>query len=141
MAVRVPEVDASPSTAGVDLPILQGTRPASIRDAGSLDPVEDRVKFCIAHVKRIVVALKPVASVEVQRQSVVHPHGREVPHGLCTPQTENIREELCRGFLVVCGHNGVVQCNSHKTPPVCHVNRKSTRLNSSHLGISYAVFC
>src|SRR5262245_64958168 len=23
----------------------------------------------------------------------------------------------------------------------CHVDRKSTRLNSSHLGISYAVFC
>src|SRR5262245_64298745 len=24
---------------------------------------------------------------------------------------------------------------------VCHSDRKSTRLNSSHLGISYAVFC
>src|SRR4030095_9286353 len=118
MAVRVPEVKASPSTAGVDLPILQGTRPASIRDAGSLDPVEDHVKFCITHVKRVVVALKPFTGVEVQRQGVVHPHGREVAHGFCTTQTENIREELCRGFLVVCGHNSVVQCNSHKTPPI-----------------------
>src|ERR1039458_10549316 len=25
--------------------------------------------------------------------------------------------------------------------PLCDVDRKSTRLNSSHLGISYAVFC
>src|ERR1035441_3043176 len=25
--------------------------------------------------------------------------------------------------------------------PECHSDRKSTRLNSSHLGISYAVFC
>src|SRR5262245_63202345 len=25
--------------------------------------------------------------------------------------------------------------------PVCVIDRKSTRLNSSHLGISYAVFC
>src|ERR1039458_5154127 len=25
--------------------------------------------------------------------------------------------------------------------PLCHRDRKSTRLNSSHLGISYAVFC
>src|SRR5215216_1777692 len=75
MAVRVPEVDASPSTAGVDLPILKGTRAASVRDASGLDPAKDRVKFCIAHVKRVVVALKPIAGVEVQRQSVVHPYG------------------------------------------------------------------
>src|SRR5438045_5801727 len=26
-------------------------------------------------------------------------------------------------------------------PPLAHGDRKSTRLNSSHLGISYAVFC
>src|SRR5437899_7504830 len=26
-------------------------------------------------------------------------------------------------------------------PRACHIDRKSTRLNSSHLGISYAVFC
>src|SRR2546426_3682909 len=26
-------------------------------------------------------------------------------------------------------------------PPIMHVDRKSTRLNSSHLVISYAVFC
>src|ERR1035441_7068784 len=26
-------------------------------------------------------------------------------------------------------------------PPICLRDRKSTRLNSSHLGISYAVFC
>src|SRR6266571_7968679 len=32
---------------------------------------------------------------------------------------------------------------SHRTPaPACHqVDRKSTRLNSSHMSISYAVFC
>src|SRR5262245_36747112 len=101
MAVRVPEVDASPSTAGVELPILKGTRPAAIRDTGGLDPVEDRVKFCIAHVKRVVVAFKLVAGVEIQRQGVVHLHGCEVAHRLCTPQTENIREEQCCGFLVV----------------------------------------
>src|ERR1039458_10465962 len=28
-----------------------------------------------------------------------------------------------------------------KIPPTPHRDRKSTRLNSSHLGISYAVFC
>src|SRR5205814_7448125 len=33
---------------------------------------------------------------------------------------------------------GSVHSPSHKTPAL---DRKSTRLNSSHLGISYAVFC
>src|ERR1035441_11046678 len=31
--------------------------------------------------------------------------------------------------------------NSRETGPGGEVDRKSTRLNSSHLGISYAVFC
>src|ERR1039458_335696 len=35
------------------------------------------------------------------------------------------------------GHHGRSQANGPKSP----VDRKSTRLNSSHLGISYAVFC
>src|SRR5438045_4739164 len=30
---------------------------------------------------------------------------------------------------------------SYMTPPFANRDRKSTRLNSSHLGISYAVFC
>src|SRR5439155_16118139 len=37
-------------------------------------------------------------------------------------------------------------CDDHATPSDCHVlaagaDRKSTRLNSSHVAISYAVFC
>src|SRR5205814_2396318 len=30
---------------------------------------------------------------------------------------------------------------AHLMPPAAFIDRKSTRLNSSHLGISYAVFC
>src|SRR5258705_5943088 len=33
------------------------------------------------------------------------------------------------------------QGNDAHRPPLRHRDRKSTRLNSSHLGISYAVFC
>ena len=97
MAVRVPEVNASPSTAGVDLPILQGTRPASIRDASSLYPVEDRVKFCITHVKRIVVALKPFTGVEVQRQGCRSPaRARSGPPALHTSDRKYPRRTVPR---------------------------------------------
>src|SRR5947199_4426926 len=65
----------------------------------------------------------------------------------------------CNGDTLVCDLGGnCVECNSptdcegadtecsHRTcvDNVCgveNVDRKSTRLNSSHLGISYAVFC
>src|SRR5471030_3530293 len=33
------------------------------------------------------------------------------------------------------------RCRGSWRPPTCTRDRKSTRLNSSHLGISYAVFC
>src|SRR5437899_5096963 len=36
---------------------------------------------------------------------------------------------------------GVVSCVSGGSIIGAHLDRKSTRLNSSHLGISYAVFC
>src|SRR5262245_63772691 len=44
----------------------------------------------------------------------------------------------------VCGGGGVpYRCGGGNscTPRTCAQDRKSTRLNSSHLGISYAVFC
>src|ERR1035441_10796997 len=36
---------------------------------------------------------------------------------------------------------GLPHVAAHKTQPFDDLDRKSTRLNSSHLGISYAVFC
>src|SRR5256885_13247445 len=46
----------------------------------------------------------------------------------------------CSGGLRECGGRGV---DSARWPSVCsaRIDRKSTRLNSSHLVISYAVFC
>src|SRR3712207_7682794 len=39
------------------------------------------------------------------------------------------------------GHDGVVRELIRAGAPLDHVDRKSTRLNSSHANISYAVFC
>src|SRR5438045_9775945 len=41
-----------------------------------------------------------------------------------------------------CNQSAMVELDgAHVRLLVCHSDRKSTRLNSSHLGISYAVFC
>src|SRR5699024_11454702 len=38
-------------------------------------------------------------------------------------------------------HSRFLKCAAYPVPPVPALDRKSTRLNSSHVSISYAVFC
>src|SRR3712207_6989721 len=47
---------------------------------------------------------------------------------------------LCEGSFRSCGHL-VSYHTSHSTSTLFLKDRKSTRLNSSHANISYAVFC
>src|ERR1039458_7380857 len=56
---------------------------------------------------------------------------RRPPRSTLFPYTTLFRSH--RGAGTGCAHD------SQSWP--CHTDRKSTRLNSSHLGISYAVFC
>src|SRR5258705_10298036 len=44
-------------------------------------------------------------------------------------------------FRVPAGHDGEIHDDGRGQPRAERRDRKSTRLNSSHLGISYAVFC
>ena len=50
---------------------------------------------------------------EVERQAVVHAHGREVAVVGLDVQAEDLGEEGCRGTLVPRRHDGVVQANRH----------------------------
>src|ERR1035438_10629262 len=46
------------------------------------------------------------------------------------------------GCIDICGSSGICRLPSPPNAPASALpDRKSTRLNSSHLGISYAVFC
>src|SRR6267378_1080243 len=117
MAVGIPEIDTSPPTAGVDLPVFRGPQPASIRDTNGLNAIEHRVELRITHMKGIVMTLEAVAIIEVEGQGIIHPHRHEVPHRSLIRQTKDVSKEPCRRFLVVCRDNGMVQCDSHTTPP------------------------
>src|SRR5207253_8659674 len=48
-----------------------------------------------------------------------------------TPNSSTLRDDSCRDCLLAI----------HSAPDCFEVDRKSTRLNSSHVAISYAVFC
>src|SRR5437899_6988181 len=58
---------------------------------------------------------------------------RRPPRSTLLPYTTLFRSRLDHAF----GCEGAYCCD----PPRLTQDRKSTRLNSSHLGISYAVFC
>src|SRR5690625_6526821 len=68
-----------------------------------------------------------------------------LPHGL---RQQPVQAVALIGYEAVEGRRGVVAIAGHERSPVllrCHRigsgDRKSTRLNSSHVAISYAVFC
>src|SRR5262245_66537315 len=48
---------------------------------------------------------------------------------------------ICGLFILALACFAFSGCETTGTGPSGSVDRKSTRLNSSHLGISYAVFC
>src|SRR5262245_62190954 len=49
--------------------------------------------------------------------------------------------EPTRTSLEACAASSSITCASSSIFSISRIDRKSTRLNSSHLGISYAVFC
>src|SRR5436853_5097598 len=78
---------------------------------------------------------------------------RRPPRSTLFPYTTLFRSEVCAfdgelvgkwrvaGLAAGCGRGRLVFALPGTVFPVRRQDRKSTRLNSSHLGISYAVFC
>src|SRR5690606_41358554 len=71
---------------------------------------------------------------------------RRPPRSTLFPYTTLFRSGTGRrggaaGRTLSAGRFQVVGGNLGGRPGLCHVDRKSTRLNSSHVKISYAVFC
>src|SRR3712207_9284750 len=62
---------------------------------------------------------------------------RRPPRSTLFPYTTLFRSRAKRELLENLAPNGIVIVNNDNE----HVDRKSTRLNSSHANISYAVFC
>src|SRR5438045_4509368 len=62
---------------------------------------------------------------------------------ICNPSQELVLHEACLVWWVVCYSGASSSAHSYDLQIAfpSSKDRKSTRLNSSHLGISYAVFC
>src|SRR2546421_9567588 len=77
---------------------------------------------------------------------------RRPPRSTLFPYTTLFRSQAVRDLVAECGFDAartafdpirlrVVMHRGHENPKAAPVDRKSTRLNSSHDQISYAVFC
>src|SRR5690625_7717809 len=85
---------------------------------------------------RVICSLSPL---------LIHPP----PPSTLFPYTPLFRSRHCpggfraaaAGFHLLRRHDGRLLCSSRGTASRVRQDRKSTRLNSSHVAISYAVFC
>src|SRR5919201_6920896 len=57
VAIGIREVDAAPAVPVVELCVIERPRGAAEREPGGLHPLQDRVEFRVADVKRIMMAL------------------------------------------------------------------------------------
>src|SRR5258707_15886692 len=79
MAVVVLVIEAAAAIPIVEVSVFKAPGPASEAEPSVLDPLQDRVEFGVAYVKRIMLARdSPLRISEVQRQCVVGAHRRKV---------------------------------------------------------------
>src|SRR6185295_20416291 len=78
MAVVVLVIEAAAAIPSVELSVFKSPGPASEGEPSVLDPLQDRVEFGVAYLKRIMLACdRPLRISEVQRQCVVDAHRRK----------------------------------------------------------------
>src|ERR1044071_451937 len=97
MSVGVRKVHAASAAAMIDLHVLSGVRPAAINEALFLNAPKDRVELRFTDLERIVLN-RDIATVgKIERQCVIHLHGREMMNGaLLKREPENSRKEFRR---------------------------------------------
>lgn len=115
MSVRVAKINAPPAVVRIQLSILEAARPASVWKVFVFDALQNCIEFTVAHMKSVVQYFKRLRIVEVESQLVVHSHGSKVPHWTGILESEDLRKKTRRGFLVMRGHNCVIELNSHNS--------------------------
>src|SRR5262245_26631736 len=117
VAVRISEIKPASATTVIDLHVVEGAGSAAINNALGTDSVEDAVKLRFIDFEGVVVTLEIRVVVEIEGQRVVDPQRREVRERTVIAQTQDPGEEARRCFLVMRGHDRMVEHNSHRHLP------------------------
>ena len=117
MAVGVFEVDTATVSAMVDVHVFAVEGAAAVGDALGLHAAKDVVEVLFRDVESVVMAVELIPVVVVEGESVVDLHRGEVAVGAFVGEAEDFGEELGGADFVLRGHDGVVQCDGHGSPP------------------------
>jgi hypothetical protein len=117
MAVRIAEIKAAAAVAMVDRHVLMRARSAAVGDALFENPVVDPVELGLADLERVMMPLELFLIVEVDGQLLVDPDRREVRDWAGIFKTKDPGEKPGGCFLVVGGHNGVIEMDRHGVLP------------------------
>src|SRR4249920_3363448 len=109
MAVGIAKINPPAAFAGIQLPILPTPRITAPGDSRFLHTLEDSVELLVADMKSIVVQFKSLGLVEVQSKLAINSNRSKMAHGSFVFETENLREETGRSFLVTRRHNSMIR--------------------------------
>jgi hypothetical protein len=113
MPIGVLEIDPTSATPGVDLHILLRKRTTAVRNGGFLDSAEDGVELSVAYMESVVMHLKVIPIIEIERERFVDSNWREMTHGALVFEPEHVSEKLRRLLLVVRRHDRVIKRDAH----------------------------
>src|SRR5438094_5719845 len=117
MTVRVLPVDVLAAQARVDRHVIRAARLAPVRNAGALEPGEDRVELRVADPEAYVQPLDLLAAGEVERRAVVEVDGREVAVRGLPRHTQQVGQALGRRDRITRRHDQVIELDRHGPPP------------------------
>ena len=126
MAVGVFEIDAATVSAMVDVHVFAIEGAAAVGDTLRLYAAKDVVEVLFRDVEGVVVVVELLPVVVVEGEGVVDLHRGEVAVGAFVGEAEDFGEELGGADFVTRGHDGVVQCDGHGSPPGVDVFCKSS---------------
>src|SRR5262245_41216704 len=103
--------------------------------------VAERAKQA-ASINRVIVATDDERVFQAVAKAGVEVVMTAPDHATGTDRLAEVAAKLDAGIIVnVQGDEPLIEPSTIEAAVALNVDRKSTRLNSSHLGISYAVFC
>src|SRR6266850_3338943 len=117
MAVGIAKINPPAAFARIQLPILPTPRITAPGDSRFLHTLEDSVELLVAHMKCIVVLFKRLGIIEIHGKLTVNSNRSKMAHGSFVFETEDLREETGRSFLVTRRHNSMIQRYCHDRPP------------------------
>src|SRR6185312_2161066 len=133
MAARVSEVNTSAAVPIIQLSVFRIPRMAAVGQSGYLHSLKNGFEHVITHLKGIVMRVERIILIEIERESVIYSYRSKVSGRTFILKPEDVGKKTRRLFLVVRGHNRMVEFDGHEWSPCvskvpCSMNVANCRI-------------